>query len=188
MDNIKKVLYIFVVLSIIFLIGGLFSAMNLAYIEKSRDTLISENPQNVRFQVIYNNTSYVPHIVFTINNPGHLRYCVKKVTWQVFLLNGSKKYQANNYGYMYLNDEICVSPHSAKDIKIVDTNTTTLWRAYVMHQLRWLVGHNLTVKWYTTLSIDGWLGDFNTKEYQYNIRTWYLWKLPEVVIEYEGTS
>ncbi len=190
MDNIKKIFIIFVFVSLLFLSMGVLAGYNLADIEWSRNQLISDNPQNVDFSMHYNSTYYIPEISFTIKNEGRFDFNLEKITWVVYLVNGTKMYQANNYAWTYKRGAMVVPCGGSKKIHIVDNSSTHMWMHYVLNQLKWIVEHygKNNVTWRITLDVDGTLGNFNGEQYEYNLRTWYLWKLPEVSIEYEGNQ
>ncbi len=190
MDNIQKIFIIFVFVSLLFLSMGVLAGYNLADIEWSRNQLISDNPQSIEFTVHYNSSYYIPEISFIIKNEGRFDFNLEKITWVVYLVNGSNTYQANNYLWSYNRGEMVVPCGGSKKIHIVDNFTTHMWMHYVLKQLNWIVdkvGKN-NVTWRITLSVDGTLGNFNGAQYKYNMRTWYLWKLPEVIIKYEGNQ
>ncbi len=190
MNNLRLIFYIFIFLSIFLFVSGAYSGYSLANLEKTRTVLINSNPQNVSFRVYFNNTSYVPNIKFTLVNPGHMKFTVEQITWHVFLVNGSVKHQANNYVYFFFNNKVFLPPGGHKRISIIDNLTTHIWQSYILSQVRWLskkYGCN-NVTWYTTLDIRGFVGDYNTEQYRYNVRTWYLWNLPAVELSYYGYS
>jgi len=188
MEIIKKFFYIFLIISLIFLFAGVFSGYTLANIERSRDLLISSNPVDVKLTYEYNKSSYVLILKFGVNNSGLFDYWIEKITWTCYLVNNTngKLYQANNY-QRYYPEKIRVERGKILEIEIVDNVTTHQWENTVFGHLMWQINNygveNIT--WKNSISIDGWLDSFSHKEYRYNQRTWYLWKLSEVLIEYD---
>ncbi len=190
MDKIKIVFIFFVFLSLTSLISGILSGVNLADIEKSRTLLIEQNPENVEFRVSYNSSCYVPELKFEIVNNGRFSFKITKIVWTVYLINNSKRYQANEYSDYSMDYIVLVNPMSSGIIDLIDRNTTKLWCSYVLHNLLWITSHERSNKalWSYTLTIIGQIGNFNGDMYKYSYRTWYLWKIAEVNIYHEGTD
>lgn len=186
MEKLQKIFIIFIFISLIFLGAGVAMGFNLADIEWSRNQLISENPQNINFTVKYNSTFYLPEISFMIKNEGRFDFNIEKVTWIVYLVNGSKLYQTNNYMWSYKHGSMVVPKDGSKVLKITDNSTTHMWMGYVLRNLNWMINNGKNLTWKVTIDVLGILDNFNGEQYSYNVRTWYLWKLPKVEISYEG--
>ena len=188
MSILKKIFYLFVILSILFLAAGLYSGYTLALIAHQRTEILTNNPKDVQFSIFYNKTSYAFGIKLDILNSGPFAMNIHQITWHVYLVNGSMKYQANNYQRYYSPDErLTIPAGKSLTIYVIDNQTTLQWAGNILPHLRWMVQkygmQNIT--WHNTIDIVSFLGNFNTEEYRYNVRTWYLWTLPEVLIEYE---
>ncbi len=168
MDKIKIVFIFFVFLSLTSLISGILSGVNLADIEKSRTLLIEQNPENVEFRVSYNSSCYVPELKFEIVNNGRFSFKITKIVWTVYLINNSKRYQANEYSDYSMNYIVLVNPISSAIIDLIDRNTTKLWCSYVLHNLLWIISHERSNKalWSYTLTIIGQIGNFNGDMYK----------------------
>ncbi len=192
MDIIKKIFYILLIFSLLFLFAGIYSGYTLANIEKSREVLILENPQNVTFSYSYSATSYTLRIKITVKNSGVYDYGIEKITWVCSLLNNSNesaKYQANDY-QIYYPQKTYVKAGRTMEFEIVDNKTTEQWEKHVIKNLLWQINKygKLNITWHNEISIDGWLGNFDHDRYKYNVKTWYLWHLPEVLIKYAGNT
>jgi archaellum component FlaG (FlaF/FlaG flagellin family) len=184
----RKVSVFFAIFSLVFLFSGLYSAHTLAEIEHQRNFLLSTNPQNVELYLELNNTSYTLTLHMSIKNTGPYSFKIFKILWTVYLVNGSTVYQANGYGRYYSEGErLVVRPGQMLNITIVDNRTTHQWSSWLLPHLRWQIEkYGLkNIKWHNTITVKGMLGDFNGEKYRYNVRTWYLWHLPEVVISYD---
>ncbi len=186
--NRKRIFLIFIFVSLLFTFSGIYSAYTLATIERQRTSLITLNPQDVRFYMELNATSYNFTIHFKLVNEGPYSFGLFKIRWAVYLVNGSTEYQANDYQRYYPEgDRIMVLTGHTLSMTIVDNTTTHQWYSWLMPHLKWQIEkHGLkNITWHNVLEIKGMLGNFNGEEYQYNVRTWYLWHLPEVEIRYD---
>ena len=193
MGIIRKIFYVFLIISILFLFAGIYSGYTLANIERSRDVLISENPHSLLFNYSYNLTSYTLRIKIAIKNSGIYDYGIEKIAWACTLLNisnSSAKYPANSYQRYYPHN-LYVKAGKTKVLEIVDNQTAKEWTGRnLLKNLLWQIKKygKSNLVWQNAIFIDGYLDSFDHEQYKYNYRTWYLWRLPEVLIKYEGNT
>ena len=186
-DKLTVAFYIFLIFSLFFLFSGIYSAYSFANLIHQKDQILSENPVEVEFSYALHNRSYSMTLKVYIKNEGPMALWITKISWLTFLVNTTDghMYQANDYSF-YSSNGIQVTSHEEKIIKIVDNSSVKQWISYVYPHLIWEKRNVGKTNWTVELSIMGRVGSSQGNEYQFNYRTWYLWKLPEVEIQYEG--
>ena len=185
--RITIVFYIFLIFSILFLFSGIYSAYSFANIILQKDRILSGNPTEVDFSYTLRNNSYFLALTVHIKNPGTMNFWITKISWLTFLMNntnGTHKYQANDYS-MYSKKGIYIAPNKDKSIKIVDNDTVKQWMSYVYPHIIWQKKNSGNTTWEIQLSIEGRVDNYQTEQYRFNFKTWYLWQLPGVDIHYD---
>ncbi len=185
-DKLSVVFYIFLLFSFVFLFSGIYSAYTLANVVYQKNSLLSINPQHVDFNYTLYHRYYTLILKLTIKNPGPFDFWINKITWLSFLVNGTHQYQANDYSY-YLYRGILIGAGKIKTITIVDNVTVKQWASYVYPQIIWQKENRGSTVWHLQISFEGHLDNYHAEEYRFNVKTWYLWLLPEVDKEYEET-
>ena len=186
-DEISIVFYVFMFFSLLFLLSGVYSAYSFANVISQKDHILSINPTRVDLNYTLENKSYFLTLKVHIKNPGSMNLWIVKISWLTFLINntnGTHKYQANDYS---ASDKqgILIVPDEEKVIKIIDNSTVKQWTNYVYPHLIWQKRNMGNTTWEIQLSVKGRIDNYHSEQYQFNVKTWYLWYLPEVDIYYD---
>ena len=182
--KITIVFYIFLIFSVLFLFSGVYSAYTFANIIYQKDQILSTNPAEVIFNYTLTNNSYFLTLTVHVKNTGPMNFWVTQISWLTFLINNTEKYQANDYSILY-GKGILIQPGEERTIKVTDNDSVKQWDSYVYPHLLWQKKNFGKTTWEVQLSVEGHIDNYQVEEYRFNIRTWYLWKLPEVVIEHD---
>jgi hypothetical protein len=179
------IFYVFLSISLLFLFAGLYSSYMLATIVHQKDLTLKVNPVGVIFNYTLQNGGYFLTLNLTLINPGPYDLYVRQISWTTFLINGSSRYQANNF-FAYYPRGIHIGSGSYKYIFVIDNSSVKQWEGYVYPKIVWEKTHLGNTTWYILLDIKATLDNYDTENFKYNVRTWYLWHLPEVDVEYES--
>ncbi len=183
-NKISIVFYIFIIISVVFLFAGVYSAYTFATIVDQKNSLLTVNPQNVEFNYKLCDNGYFLMLNLTIKNTGPYEFWINKISWLSFLVNGTHQYQANDYSF-YNSSGILIKSGEMRTIAIVDNTSVKQWMGYVYPHIIWEKKILGSTNWHIEISFEGRIDNYHSEEYQYNVKTWYLWLLPEVDKKYE---